>query len=82
MAIRFYSREEAQEDAKKRLIEETGAKGSFANVNARRWTLGSVFVNFEPFCGNTKPVESPESRGDPPTRSATSVGQVGNWWQV
>jgi hypothetical protein len=61
VAIRFYSREEAQEDAKKRLIEETGTKGSFANVNARRWTLGSVFVNFEPFCGNVNRVERPES---------------------
>jgi hypothetical protein len=38
-------------------------------------------VNFEPFCGNTKPVESRESRVesresrvDPPTRCAAPAG--------
>lgn len=43
-------------------------------------SLGSVFVNFELFCGNSKPVERPESRveqefaakrRDPPTRYGT-----------
>jgi hypothetical protein len=47
--------------------------------------LSIFLVNFEPFCGDIKLVERPDSRGeeelaakrrDPPTRYAARVGQM------
>ena len=56
--------------------------------------LSTFLVNFEPFCGDIKLVERPDSRGeeelaakrrDPPTRYAARVGQmeVKQWeWKI
>ena len=38
-----------------RLRRDIGVAGNW-------WRVGRFFVNLEPFCGNTKPVERPESR--------------------
>ena len=38
-----------------------GEERAIQNLKAKMLKSG-IFVSFEPFCGNTKPVERPESR--------------------
>ena len=53
-----------------------------------KWRVGRFFVNFEPFCGNTKPVERPGSRDEQEIsheearENAKKEWRVAsNWWR-
>ena len=58
---------------KKRLVLDSG-----------RWSLDSLFVNFEPFCGQFKPVERPESSRNFPRRGVIllSAARLRRDWEV